>query len=120
LRKIQKNVKFKGIFHELYKFAIVIIFHVDVKVNRQYEWHVLTTYPCQKPKHFAHFFGEYPSKLGNIKDFQSSLGVFGDMYTVATSTFTGHSAAQTFPHESEAGYLNNIFAMFSLSSFMRK
>jgi hypothetical protein len=32
-------------------------------------------------------FGEYPAKLENIKDFQSSLGVFGDMYMVTTTTF---------------------------------
>jgi hypothetical protein len=58
-------------------------------------------------------FGEYPGKIENIKDFQSSLGVFGDTYTVTTSTFcpfTGDSAAQTSPHESEAGNLNDVFA----------
>jgi hypothetical protein len=27
-------------------------------------------------------FGEYPAKFENVKDFQSSLGVFGDTYTV--------------------------------------
>jgi hypothetical protein len=89
LRKIQKNVKFEGILHELYKFGIVIIFHVDVKVTRQYDWHFLTTSPCQKLKQFAHF-GEYPAKLENIKGLESSLG---DMYKVTTSTFcpfTGH------------------------------
>jgi hypothetical protein len=34
----------------------------------------------------------------HVKDFQSSLGVFGDTYTITTRTFcpfTGHSAAQT-------------------------
>jgi hypothetical protein len=69
-----------------------------------------------------HTFGGYPAKLENIKDFQSWLGVFGDMYTVTTSVFcpfTGQSAAQTSPHESEAGNLNDVFAMFCLSSFRR-
>jgi hypothetical protein len=122
LRKIRKNVKFEGIFHELYKFGVVIIFHVDVKVTHHYDWHVLTTSPCQNLI-ILHTFVEYPTKLENIRDFQSPLGVLGDMYTVTTSTFcpfTRHSAAQTSPHESEAGNLNDVFAMFCLSSFMRR
>jgi hypothetical protein len=41
LQKDPKNFKFEGIFHELYKFGIVIIFHVHVKVTRQYDWHPL-------------------------------------------------------------------------------
>jgi hypothetical protein len=74
-----------------------------------------------KNLNILHTFGEYPAKFENIKDFQSSLGVFGDMYTVTTSTFhpfTRHCAAQMFPHNSEAANLN-IFAMFCLSSFTR-
>jgi hypothetical protein len=42
------------------------------------------TSPCQKLKYFAHF-REYPAKFEYIKDFQSSLAVFGDKYTVTTS-----------------------------------
>jgi hypothetical protein len=60
-----------------------------------------------------HSFGEYPAKLENIKDVQSSLGVFGDTYTVTTSPFcpfTRHSAAQKSPHESEAGNVKEDFA----------
>jgi hypothetical protein len=74
-----------------------------------------------KNLNILHNFGEYPAKLENIKDFQSSLVVFGDTYTVTTRTFypfTRHSAAQTSPHEYEAGNLNNVFAMFCLSSFI--
>jgi hypothetical protein len=75
-------------------------------------------------KNILHTFGECPAKLENIKDFQSSSDVFGDTYdTVTASTFrpfTIHSAAQTRPHESEAGNLNDVFAMVCLSSFMRK
>jgi hypothetical protein len=81
------------------------------------DWHILG-----KNLNILHTFGEYAAKLQNIKDFQSSLGVFGDTYTVTTSTFcpfTGHFAAQTSPHESEAGNLN-VFAMFYLASFMRR
>jgi hypothetical protein len=78
-----------------------------------------------KNLNILHSYGEYPAKLENtrIKDFQSSLGVFGDTYTVTTRTFcpfTGHSAPQTSPHESEAGNLNDVFAMFCLSSLMRR
>jgi hypothetical protein len=76
-----------------------------------------------KKLNIMHTFGEYPAKLENIKDFQSSLGVFEDTYTVTTSTFypfTGHSAAQTSPHESEAANLNIVFAMFCSSSFLRR
>jgi hypothetical protein len=56
-----------------------------------------------KELNILHLFGEYPAKLQSIKDFQSSLGIFGDMYTVTTNTFcpfTRHSAAHTSPHES--------------------
>jgi hypothetical protein len=70
-----------------------------------------------------HTFGEHTVKLENIEDFQWSLGVFGDTYTVTTSgffPFTGRSAAQTSPHESEAGNLNDVFVMFCLPSFMRR
>jgi hypothetical protein len=70
-----------------------------------------------------HTFGEYPANLENIKDFQSSLGVFGDKYTVTTSIFcpfTGDSATQTFQNDSEAGNLNDVFGMFCLFSFMRR
>jgi hypothetical protein len=35
LRKIRKNVKFEDIFHEHYKFSILVTFHVEVKVTRQ-------------------------------------------------------------------------------------
>jgi hypothetical protein len=122
LRRVPKKVKFEGIFHELYKFGIVIIFHVDVKVTRQYDWHALTTSLCQNLL-ILHTLGEYPPKLENIKDFQSSLGVAGDTYTVTTSTFcpfTGHSAAQTSPHGSEAANLIEVFAMFCLFSFMSR
>jgi hypothetical protein len=61
-----------------------------------------------KNLNILHTFGECPAKIQNIKDFQLSLGVLGDTYTVTTSTyypFTRHSAAQTSPHESEAGNL---------------
>jgi hypothetical protein len=76
-----------------------------------------------KNLNILHTFGEYPAKLENIKDFQSSLGVFADTYTVTTSAFcpfTRHSAAQTSPHDSEAGNLNDVFAVLCLSSFMRR
>jgi hypothetical protein len=118
LRRIRKNVKFEDIFHKHYKFGTVITFDVDVKVTRQYDWHVFRTSPWQN-LNILHTFGEYPAKLQNIKDFQSSLGVVG----VTTSTvcpFTRHSAAHTSPHDYEAGNLNDVFAMFCLSSFMRK
>jgi hypothetical protein len=122
LREIRKNVKFEGIFHELYKFGTVIIFHVDVKVTRQYDWYT-SQLILAKNLNILHTFEEYPSKFENIKDFQSLLGVFVDTYIVTTSTFRpfiGHSAAQTSPHESKAGNLNDVFAMFCLSSFMRR
>jgi hypothetical protein len=45
MRKIRKNVNFEGIFHEIYKFGILITFDVDVKVTRQYDWHILRTSP---------------------------------------------------------------------------
>jgi hypothetical protein len=40
-------------------------------------------------KHLSilHSFGEYPAKLENIKDFQSSLGLFTDTYKVTSSIF---------------------------------
>jgi hypothetical protein len=49
--------------------------------------------------------------IKNIKDFKSSLGVFGDTYTVNNSTFhpfTRHSAAQISSHDSEATNLNDV------------
>jgi hypothetical protein len=69
-----------------------------------------------------HTFGESPVKLENIKDFQSSLGVFGDTYTSSPALFIHlqDTTAQTSPHESEAGNLNDVFAIFYLSSFMRR
>jgi hypothetical protein len=75
-----------------------------------------------KNLNILHTFGEYTAKLENIKDFQSSLGVFGDTYSHHQHCFlfTRHSAAQTSPHESEAGNLNEVFATFCLSSFMRR
>jgi hypothetical protein len=60
LRKIRKNAKFEGIFHEL---GIVIVFHVDGKFTRHYDLHILST-SCQKLK-FLHTFGEYPYKFEN-------------------------------------------------------
>jgi hypothetical protein len=58
-----------------------------------------------KKLNILHSSGEHRAKLENNKDFESSLGVFGDTYTVTTNTFcpfTGYSAAKTSPHESEA------------------
>jgi hypothetical protein len=109
---------FERIFNDFYKFGIVIFFHIHAKVTHQYDWHICTTSPCQKLKHFEH-----PAKLENIEDFRLSLGVFGDTYRVTTSTFClfiGHSDAQMSPHEFEAGNLNDVLAMFCLSSFMRR
>jgi hypothetical protein len=37
-------------------------------------------------KNILHTFGEYPGEVVNINDISLSLGVFGDMYTVTTST----------------------------------
>jgi hypothetical protein len=85
--------------------------------------HISSQLLLAKNFNILHTFVKYPAKLENIKDFQSSLGIFGDTYTVTTRTFcpfTGHSAAQTSPHESEAGNLNDVFAMFCLSSCMRR
>jgi hypothetical protein len=68
-----------------------------------------------KNLNILHTFGEYTAKLENIKDFQSSLGVSGDTYTVTTSIFcpfTRQSAAQNPPHDSQAANLNDVFAMF--------
>jgi hypothetical protein len=76
-----------------------------------------------KNLNILHSFGEYPAKLEYIKDFQSSLGVFGDTCTITTRTFCPiptHSSAQTAPHEYEAGNLNDVFAMFYLFNFMRR
>jgi hypothetical protein len=70
-------------------------------------------------KNVLYTFGEYPAKLENIKNFQLSLGVFGDMYTVTTSTFcpfTRHSAAQTSPYDSEATNLNEALSGFVYSA----
>jgi hypothetical protein len=75
-----------------------------------------------KNLNILHTFGEYPAKLENIKDFQSSLWYL-EIRTITISAFypfTRHSAAQTFPDESEAGNLDDVFAMFCLSSFIRK
>jgi hypothetical protein len=71
--------------------------------------------PLARNLYILHTFREYPSKFENIKEFQSSLGVFGDTYTVTTSIFfpfTRHSAAQISPHDSEAANLNDVFVMF--------
>jgi hypothetical protein len=76
-----------------------------------------------KNLNILHTFREYAATLENIKDFQSSLEVFGDRDTVTTSAFCPfmrHSAAQKSPHESEADNLNNIFAKFCLSIFIRR
>jgi hypothetical protein len=69
-----------------------------------------------------HTFGEYPAKLENIKDFQSSLGIFGDSAQSPPARFVHlqDTAAQTSPHESEEGNLNDVFDIFCLSSFMRR
>jgi hypothetical protein len=76
-----------------------------------------------KNLNILHAFGEYPVKFENMKDFQSFLGIFGNTYRVSTSTFhpfTRYSAAQMSPHDSEAANLNDVFATFCLSSFMRR
>jgi hypothetical protein len=98
----------------------VIIFHFDVKVTRQYDWHI-SQLVVGKNLNILNIFGEYPAKLENIKDFQLSLEIFGDRHTVTKSTcspFTRHSASKMPPHEFEAGNLNDVIAMFCLSSFM--
>jgi hypothetical protein len=46
LEKGPKERQVQRYLSELYKFGIVTIFHVDVKVTRQYDWHILTTSPC--------------------------------------------------------------------------
>jgi hypothetical protein len=70
-----------------------------------------------KKLNILHTFGKCRAKFENIKDFQSSLGVFGDTYTTSTfRPFTRHSAAQISPHDFEAANLNDVFAMFCLSS----
>jgi hypothetical protein len=74
LGKIQKTVKFEGIFHELYKLSIVIILRVDIKVTCQFDWHILTTSPCQKlVKHFAHFW-RIPSQVRKFQRFPIVTG----------------------------------------------
>jgi hypothetical protein len=68
-----------------------------------------------KNLNILHTFGEHPANLENIKDFQSSLGVFGDTYTVSSSIvcpLTRYSAAQTSPHGSEAANLNEVLPRF--------
>jgi hypothetical protein len=69
-----------------------------------------------------HTFGEYPAKLENIKDFQLTLGVFGDKYKSPPAHFVHlqDTAVQKTPHESEASNLNDLIVMFCLSSFMRR
>jgi hypothetical protein len=116
--KDPKECQVRSIFHELYEFGIVITFHIDVKVTR------ISSQPLlAKNLNILHNFGEYPAKFENIKDLKSLLGVFGDTYTVTSSTFcpfTRRSAAQASPHNSEAANLNDVFAIFCLSSIMRR
>jgi hypothetical protein len=54
-------------------FGSVIIFHVDIKVTRQYEWHSLITSPCQKLKHSAHFW-RIPSQVSKYQRFPVVAG----------------------------------------------
>jgi hypothetical protein len=101
-----------------FMFGIVVIFHVDVKVTRQYDWHIPTTSPCQKLKHVAHFW-RIPNQVRKYQRFPVVAGSIW-RYTNTFYLFTRHSATQTSPHYSEAANLKDVFAMFCLSSFMRR
>jgi hypothetical protein len=51
----------------------IIIFHIDVKVTYQYDWHIPTTSPCQNLKHFAHFW-RTPSQVRKYQRFPIVAG----------------------------------------------
>jgi hypothetical protein len=115
LRKIRKNVKFEGIFHELYKFVIVIIFHVDVKV-------ISSQPPLAKNSNIFQTW-RIPSQVRKYQRFPivaGSIWRYVHSHHQHSFPFTRHSAAQTSPREYEAGNLNGVFAMLCLSSFMRR
>jgi hypothetical protein len=75
-----------------------------------------------KNLNILHTFGEYPAKLENIKDFKSSLEVFGETYSHHEHflSICKKLCCTDVSTESEAGNLNDVFAMFCLSSFMRR
>jgi hypothetical protein len=74
----------------------LIIFHVDIKVTQQNDWHILTTSPCQKLKHFAYFW-RTPSQVRKYQRFSNHHWEYLEIRTepppALFNPFTRHPAA---------------------------
>jgi hypothetical protein len=73
-----------------------------------------------KNLNILHIFGEYPTKLENIK-FSNRRWEYLEIRTQSPPALFVHlqdTAAQTSPHESEAGNVKDVFAIVCLSNFL--